>query len=227
MNKLLEIILTFGLYGVQEACCPQLIPFFSAFMRHCVFFATIRHFLHSLSSLLCFLWCFRSDASHILSLVFYLPLFFFLISVTVSGLSLLLLCAPTTTNPTASQNPPNQSAHVDMPTVTYDVDPLDLDAEELPESQGDPRSPKGMSGSVTSPQANTHRLPFFKKVTLGWDWSLGFRERGSGGSWMLLALANTPPSLPPPTCLHLPHCPSAHNSSKMPPLTPHSCLKLE
>lgn len=51
--------------------------------------------------------------------------------------------------------------------MTIDVDPLDLDAEEPPESQGDPRSSKNMSGSVTSPQANTHRLPFFKKVTLG------------------------------------------------------------
>lgn len=63
--------------------------------------------------------------------------------------------------------PPTSSAHVDMSTVAFDVDPLDLDAEEPPEFQGDPRSSKGMSGSVTSPQANTHRLPFFKKVTLG------------------------------------------------------------
>ncbi|XP_053706716.1 voltage-dependent L-type calcium channel subunit beta-1 isoform X3 [Synchiropus splendidus] len=59
---------------------------------------------------------------------------------------------------------PPGTAHVDMSTVAFDVDPLDLDAEELPESQGDPRSPKGMSGSVTSPQANAHRLPFFKKM---------------------------------------------------------------
>lgn len=59
------------------------------------------------------------------------------------------------------------SAHVDMSNVSFDVDPLDLDAEEPPESQGDPRSTKGTSGSVTSPQANAHRLPFFKKVTLG------------------------------------------------------------
>lgn len=63
--------------------------------------------------------------------------------------------------------PSPSSAHVDMSTVAFDVDPLDLDAEELPDSQGDPRSSKGMSGSVTSPQANAHRLPFFKKVTLG------------------------------------------------------------
>uniref|UniRef100_A0A665UIP2 Voltage-dependent L-type calcium channel subunit beta-1 n=1 Tax=Echeneis naucrates TaxID=173247 RepID=A0A665UIP2_ECHNA len=59
---------------------------------------------------------------------------------------------------------PTPPAHVDMSTMAFDVDPLDLDAEEPPESQGDPRSPKGMSGSVTSPQANTHRLPFFKKM---------------------------------------------------------------
>ncbi|XP_061761367.1 voltage-dependent L-type calcium channel subunit beta-1 isoform X1 [Nerophis ophidion] len=59
---------------------------------------------------------------------------------------------------------PPGTAHVDTSTVTFDVDPLDLDAEEFPESQGDPRSPKGTSGSVTSPQANTHRLPFFKKM---------------------------------------------------------------
>uniref|UniRef100_A0A3B3WMF9 Voltage-dependent L-type calcium channel subunit beta-1 n=1 Tax=Poecilia mexicana TaxID=48701 RepID=A0A3B3WMF9_9TELE len=50
------------------------------------------------------------------------------------------------------------------PGTAFDVDPLDLDAEEPPESQGDPRSPKGISGSVTSPQANAHRLPFFKKM---------------------------------------------------------------
>lgn len=60
---------------------------------------------------------------------------------------------------------PSSSAHVDMSTVTFEADPLDLDAEEPPEFQGDPRSPKAMSGSVTSPQANIHRLPFFKKVT--------------------------------------------------------------
>lgn len=49
--------------------------------------------------------------------------------------------------------------------MAFDVDPLDLDAEEPPEFQGEPRSPKSTSGSVTSPQANAHRLPFFKKVT--------------------------------------------------------------
>uniref|UniRef100_A0A8C5C733 Voltage-dependent L-type calcium channel subunit beta-1 n=1 Tax=Gadus morhua TaxID=8049 RepID=A0A8C5C733_GADMO len=59
---------------------------------------------------------------------------------------------------------PPGTAHVDMTTVTFDVDPLDLDFEEPPDSQGDPRSPKGTSGSVTSPQANAHRLPFFKKM---------------------------------------------------------------
>ncbi|KAM8845041.1 voltage-dependent L-type calcium channel subunit beta-1 isoform 1-T1 [Spinachia spinachia] len=59
---------------------------------------------------------------------------------------------------------PPGTAHMDMSTVAFDVDPLDLEAEEPPESQGDPRSTKGMSGSVTSPQANAHRLPFFKKM---------------------------------------------------------------
>ncbi|XP_067089006.1 voltage-dependent L-type calcium channel subunit beta-1 [Osmerus mordax] len=59
---------------------------------------------------------------------------------------------------------PPGTAHVDMPTMTYDLDPLDLDAEEPPEPQGDPRSSKGNAGSVTSPQANAHRLPFFKKM---------------------------------------------------------------
>ncbi|XP_044037753.1 voltage-dependent L-type calcium channel subunit beta-1 isoform X6 [Siniperca chuatsi] len=59
---------------------------------------------------------------------------------------------------------PPGTAHVDMSTVAFDVDPLDLDTEEPPEFQGDPRSSKGMSGSVTSPQANAHRLPFFKKM---------------------------------------------------------------
>ncbi|XP_077590527.1 voltage-dependent L-type calcium channel subunit beta-1 isoform X2 [Stigmatopora nigra] len=59
---------------------------------------------------------------------------------------------------------PPGTAHVDGPTVTYDLDPLEMDGEELPDSQGDLHSPKGMSGSVTSPQANAHRLPFFKKM---------------------------------------------------------------
>lgn len=68
--------------------------------------------------------------------------------------------------PPLRSSPSPSSAHVDMSTVAFDVDPLDLEAEEAPESQGDPRSSKSMSGSVTSPQANIHRLPFFKKVTL-------------------------------------------------------------
>ncbi|XP_014830582.1 PREDICTED: voltage-dependent L-type calcium channel subunit beta-1 isoform X2 [Poecilia mexicana] len=59
---------------------------------------------------------------------------------------------------------PPGTAPMDTSTAAFDVDPLDLDAEEPPESQGDPRSPKGISGSVTSPQANAHRLPFFKKM---------------------------------------------------------------
>ncbi|KAM9746587.1 voltage-dependent L-type calcium channel subunit beta-1 isoform 2-T2 [Menidia menidia] len=59
---------------------------------------------------------------------------------------------------------PPGTAHLDTSTGSFDGDPLDLDAEEPPEFQGDARSSKGMSGSVTSPQANAHRLPFFKKM---------------------------------------------------------------
>uniref|UniRef100_A0A8C7GX65 Voltage-dependent L-type calcium channel subunit beta-1 n=1 Tax=Oncorhynchus kisutch TaxID=8019 RepID=A0A8C7GX65_ONCKI len=59
---------------------------------------------------------------------------------------------------------PTSPAHVDMSTMAFDLDPLDLDAEEPPEPQGDPRSPKGSAGSVTSPQGQIHRLPFFKKM---------------------------------------------------------------
>ncbi|XP_026211670.1 voltage-dependent L-type calcium channel subunit beta-1 isoform X2 [Anabas testudineus] len=59
---------------------------------------------------------------------------------------------------------PPGTAHVDTSTVAFDVDPIDLDVEEPPEFQGEPRSSKGISGSVTSPQANIHRLPFFKKM---------------------------------------------------------------
>ncbi|XP_071263429.1 voltage-dependent L-type calcium channel subunit beta-1-like isoform X1 [Salvelinus alpinus] len=59
---------------------------------------------------------------------------------------------------------PPGTAHVDMSTMAFDLDPLDLDAEEPPEPQGDPRSPKGIAGSVTSPQGQIHRLPFFKKM---------------------------------------------------------------
>uniref|UniRef100_A0AAY5K057 Voltage-dependent L-type calcium channel subunit beta-1 n=1 Tax=Esox lucius TaxID=8010 RepID=A0AAY5K057_ESOLU len=58
----------------------------------------------------------------------------------------------------------NRLTHVDMSTVNFDPDPLDLDAEEPPEPQGEPRSPKGNAGSVTSPQGQIHRLPFFKKM---------------------------------------------------------------
>uniref|UniRef100_A0A4W5Q2K1 Voltage-dependent L-type calcium channel subunit beta-1 n=1 Tax=Hucho hucho TaxID=62062 RepID=A0A4W5Q2K1_9TELE len=59
---------------------------------------------------------------------------------------------------------PTPPAHVDMSTMAFDLDTLDLDAEETPEPQGDPRSPKGSAGSVTSPQGQIHRLPFFKKM---------------------------------------------------------------
>ncbi|KAL0992735.1 hypothetical protein UPYG_G00097670 [Umbra pygmaea] len=59
---------------------------------------------------------------------------------------------------------PPGTAHVDMSTVNFDLDPMDPDAEEAPETQGEPRSPKGSAGSVTSPQGQIHRLPFFKKM---------------------------------------------------------------
>ncbi|XP_029013831.1 voltage-dependent L-type calcium channel subunit beta-1 isoform X4 [Betta splendens] len=59
---------------------------------------------------------------------------------------------------------PPGTAHVDTSTVAFDAEPLDLEADEPLESQGEPRSPRGTSGSVTSPQANIHRLPFFKKM---------------------------------------------------------------
>nr|XP_023691270.1 voltage-dependent L-type calcium channel subunit beta-1 isoform X4 [Paramormyrops kingsleyae] len=59
---------------------------------------------------------------------------------------------------------PPGTAPVEMSTVTFDVDPLDLDAEEPPEAQAESRSPRSSGGSVTSPQANAHRLPFFKKM---------------------------------------------------------------
>ncbi|KAK7901920.1 hypothetical protein WMY93_018689 [Mugilogobius chulae] len=51
------------------------------------------------------------------------------------------------------------------PDASFDMDSVDLEAEDPMELMGDPRSPKSQSGSVTSPhQANIHRLPFFKKM---------------------------------------------------------------
>lgn len=104
--------------------------------------------------------------------LFAFPLLCFLYSLTLPCLALssllsfsVLLLSLSLSAPPVLPTP--SSAHVDTSTVAFDVDPLDLDAEEPPEFQGDPRSSKGMSGSVTSPQANAHRLPFFKKVTLG------------------------------------------------------------
>lgn len=129
----------------------------------------------SIFHLLQFPSCLFVDASHILpfSVIFSaLILFYFSLSCSLLFLFLLLflvcsLLVPFSAPPTLPPPPSPSSAHVDMSTVAFDVDPLDLDAEEPPEFQGDPRSSKGMSGSVTSPQANAHRLPFFKKVTLG------------------------------------------------------------
>lgn len=89
----------------------------------------------------------------------YFQLFFCHLLVLLSVVPLVL---PGSSSPSSS---PLSSAHVDMSTGSFDAETLDLDAEEPPESQGDPHSPKGTSGSVISPQANAHRLPFFKKVT--------------------------------------------------------------
>ncbi|XP_015217681.2 voltage-dependent L-type calcium channel subunit beta-1 isoform X1 [Lepisosteus oculatus] len=59
---------------------------------------------------------------------------------------------------------PPATAHVEISTVGFDVDPLDLDAEEPSEPPIDSRSPKTSVSSVTSPQANAKRIPFFKKM---------------------------------------------------------------
>ncbi|XP_061081406.1 voltage-dependent L-type calcium channel subunit beta-1-like isoform X2 [Conger conger] len=62
---------------------------------------------------------------------------------------------------------PPGTAPVEMSTVAFDLDPLDLEAEEVAETLADPHSPRAgadSAGSVTSPQANAHRLPFFKKM---------------------------------------------------------------
>lgn len=127
----------------------------------------------SLCNLLQFPSCLFLGTSHILTSIYSSPfcfsssliLFCFTLSCSLRFhfLFFFLVCSPLV--PLSASPPTPPSAHVDMSTVVYDVDPLDLDAEEPPESQGDPRSSKGMSGSVTSPQANAHRLPFFKKVT--------------------------------------------------------------
>ncbi|CAL9693001.1 unnamed protein product [Knipowitschia caucasica] len=51
------------------------------------------------------------------------------------------------------------------PDASFDMDSVDLEADDSMELMGEPRSPKSQSGSVTSPhQANIHRLPFFKKM---------------------------------------------------------------
>lgn len=119
--------------------------------------------------------CLSLDASHILlsicSSLFAPPLLHFLILLPhlalLSPLSPFSFCSPLLPLSAPLALPPPPSAHVDTSTVAFDVDPIDLDVEEPPEFQGEPRSSKGISGSVTSPQANIHRLPFFKKVTLG------------------------------------------------------------
>ncbi|XP_051792425.1 LOW QUALITY PROTEIN: voltage-dependent L-type calcium channel subunit beta-1 [Erpetoichthys calabaricus] len=59
---------------------------------------------------------------------------------------------------------PPASGNAELSNVTFDIDALDLDAEEAAEPQGDHRSPKTSVSSVTTPQANAKRVPFFKKV---------------------------------------------------------------
>lgn len=142
-------------------------------INSCVLFKTLVNVISSLNHttspfLMPFPPCLFLDASHILTSLYSSPFLLFLLfySFTLPCLSLPSLL-PCLFSSLCTARPPPSSAHVDMSTVAFDVDTLDLDAEEPPESQGDPRSPKAMSGSVTSPQANAHRLPFFKKVTLG------------------------------------------------------------
>lgn len=88
--------------------------------------------------------------------------------------------------------------------MTFDPEPLDPDAEEPPEFQGEPRSSKGQSGSVTSPQANIHRLPFFKKVTRGPPATSLAPPPTSANQPVLLILTRVaPPSLPQAPGYHL------------------------
>ncbi|XP_067824900.1 voltage-dependent L-type calcium channel subunit beta-1 isoform X2 [Heptranchias perlo] len=57
---------------------------------------------------------------------------------------------------------PPATGNADLSNLTFDVDAIDLDAEES-DSQTDHRSPKTSVSSVTTPPANAKRIPFFKK----------------------------------------------------------------
>ncbi|XP_058859311.1 voltage-dependent L-type calcium channel subunit beta-1-like isoform X4 [Acipenser ruthenus] len=58
---------------------------------------------------------------------------------------------------------PPATGHVELSNVTFDIDALDLDAEE-PGTEPLVNQPKTSVSSVTSPQANAKRIPFFKKM---------------------------------------------------------------
>ncbi|MGH0155077.1 UNVERIFIED_CONTAM: hypothetical protein FKN15_044346 [Acipenser sinensis] len=61
---------------------------------------------------------------------------------------------------------PRKQGHVELSNVTFDIDALELDAEE-PGTEPLVNQPKTSVSSVTSPQANAKRIPFFKKGVLG------------------------------------------------------------
>ncbi|XP_055079608.1 voltage-dependent L-type calcium channel subunit beta-1 isoform X2 [Periophthalmus magnuspinnatus] len=50
------------------------------------------------------------------------------------------------------------------PDASFEIDSVDLEAEESMDLTGEPRTPKSLSGSVTSPHQAIPRLPFFKKM---------------------------------------------------------------
>uniref|UniRef100_UPI00398F6D94 voltage-dependent L-type calcium channel subunit beta-1 isoform X2 n=1 Tax=Pristiophorus japonicus TaxID=55135 RepID=UPI00398F6D94 len=57
---------------------------------------------------------------------------------------------------------PPATGNADLSNLAFDVDAIDLDAEES-DSQTDHRSPKTSVSSVTTPPSNAKRIPFFKK----------------------------------------------------------------
>ncbi|XP_072417468.1 voltage-dependent L-type calcium channel subunit beta-1-like isoform X4 [Chiloscyllium punctatum] len=57
---------------------------------------------------------------------------------------------------------PPATGYADLSNLAFDVDAIDLDAEES-DSQTNHRSPKTSVSSVTTPPSNAKRIPFFKK----------------------------------------------------------------
>ncbi|XP_072927836.1 voltage-dependent L-type calcium channel subunit beta-1 isoform X1 [Hemitrygon akajei] len=57
---------------------------------------------------------------------------------------------------------PPATGNTDLTNLAFDVDAIDLDAEES-DSQTNHRSPKTSVSSVTTPPSNAKRIPFFKK----------------------------------------------------------------